>query len=281
MPRRPKVAVLGGTFDQLHAGHRRLLDTAFTLARRVGIGLTTDGYLARHPKAKGNTIRPFAERRRRLLAYLRVHFRGREYWVVPLEDAFGGAVEPGADALVASEETRAGADRVNAERHRRGLPRLKVVLVPLVRADDLLPVSSSRIRAGVIDLEGHRRRPLKVGIAGWPKAHVLELAVALGRVFPRVRIHRPVRLAARGAAPRTSLREGALARAVEAARERDYGIGAVRSADGVLWVALADSSGPVGRPFTVHEPAGGELGANLRLLLSSRRRNWVGRRTRS
>lgn len=166
MPRRFRVAVLGGTFDRLHAGHRALLAEAFRRAERVGIGLTTAAYLAAHAKPLGGRIEAYRRRRAALLAHLRRTYPGREFWVAPLDEPFGRSVEPGVDLLVVSDETRRGARRVNAERRRRGLPRVAVVAIPSVRAEDGLPVSSRRIRAGRIDPEGRRRRPFVVAVRG-------------------------------------------------------------------------------------------------------------------
>ena len=41
-----KVAV-GGTFDQLHRGHRALLGKAFEVGDKVVIGLTSDAFVER------------------------------------------------------------------------------------------------------------------------------------------------------------------------------------------------------------------------------------------
>lgn len=163
MPRSP-VAVLGGTFDRFHVGHAALLTTAFRVGRSVAIGLTTPEYLAEHPKPVGEAIQPYATRRRALQRWLARHYPRRTYRVVPLGNRFGRSVEDGVDVLVVSADTVAGARAVNAERRRRGRRPLPLVVVPIVLADDLGPVSSRRIRAGAIDRWGHRRAPIRVGL---------------------------------------------------------------------------------------------------------------------
>ena len=157
MRRRPKVAVLGGTFDHLHRGHEALLRAAFRAADTIAIGLTSDAYLERHPKPYGNRMESFTTRRRNLEAYLATTFPSREWKVVPLEDAFGGSLAPGVDVLIVSSETREGAQRVNDERRRRRLPPLRLVVIPLVRAEDRLPLQSRRIRAGAVTADGRTR----------------------------------------------------------------------------------------------------------------------------
>ncbi|MCI4319246.1 MAG: pantetheine-phosphate adenylyltransferase [Thermoplasmata archaeon] len=156
MARRYRIAVLGGTFDRLHAGHERLLARAFAAADSVGIGVTTDQYLHRHPKPMGGTIRSYRSRRAALTKFLRRKYPGRGFWLAPLNDGWGRSVEPGIDVLLATPDTRRGAHAVNRERRRRGLPPLAIVLVPLVRGADGRPIASRRIRSGEIDARGQR-----------------------------------------------------------------------------------------------------------------------------
>ena len=155
---RARLAVLGGTFDRLHVGHQRLLREAFRRADRVVIGLTTEAFLRDHPKPWASRIAPYLSRRARLREYLDREYGRERYRIRPLSDPLGGAVRPGPDLLVASEETGAGAAAVNQERLRRGLAPLVVRLVPTVLASDGCPVASRRIRAGRIDPAGRPRR---------------------------------------------------------------------------------------------------------------------------
>jgi pantetheine-phosphate adenylyltransferase len=165
--RRGPVAVLGGTFDRLHAGHLALLDAAFACASTVRVGVTTAAYLAQHPKPLGERIRPYAARRRSLERLLKRRYPGRRFSLARLDDPFGGSVRPGIDVLVVSEETRAGARAVNELRRRRHLPALKVVVVLTVRGADRKPISSRRMRAGEIDAMGNPEgRPLSASTNG-------------------------------------------------------------------------------------------------------------------
>jgi cytidyltransferase-like protein len=165
---RERTAVLGGTFDHLHEGHTALLEEAFRSAQHVAIGVTTDAYLALHPKPDGKPIASFEERKRRLAAYLRRRYPSSRWRLVPLSDRFGRSLEPGIDVLVASEETRPGALAVNRARKRRGLPPLTLRLIPIVLAADGLPLSSRRIRAGEVDRSGRRRVPHIVALDAPP-----------------------------------------------------------------------------------------------------------------
>ncbi len=155
---RYRVAVLGGTFDRLHVGHRALLAAAFRHAREVRIGLTTSTYLRDHPKPLADRLQPYRVRRTAIERFVRRRFPGRAYRIVPLRDGIGGAARPGPDLLVVSAETRAGARRVNARRRELGLPELAVTVVRMRRDRTGRIVSSRRLRAA----EGRptpRRRP--------------------------------------------------------------------------------------------------------------------------
>jgi pantetheine-phosphate adenylyltransferase len=186
--RRVGRAVLGGTFDHLHVGHESLLETAFHVGRTVAIGITTGRYLAEHPKPDGHPLQPYGIRRRVLTAWLRNHHPGARWTVVPIDDRFGGSVAPGVDVLVVSADTIAGGRAVNAERRRRGLPLVPVVIVPLALADDLLPVASRRIRAGVIDRDGHRRTAIQVRLRAADAADRRAATRAILHAFPRATV---------------------------------------------------------------------------------------------
>ena len=58
-----KVAV-GGTFDELHRGHKALLNKAFEIGGKVVIGLSSDEFVAK--MGKPHVTASFAERFREL-----------------------------------------------------------------------------------------------------------------------------------------------------------------------------------------------------------------------
>lgn len=204
-------AVLGGTFDRFHVGHAALLARAFHVGRDVSVGVTTDGFLSEHPKPLAERIQPYARRRAGVVRWIRLHYPGRHYRVVPLANRFGRSIEPGIDVLVVSADTRVGARAVNAERRRRGRAAVPIEIVPVVLADDLAPVSSRRIRAGEIDRRGRRRAPLSVGWAATDPRDADVVVRAIRRAFPTAR---PARI------PPGSPRRGARASAVSSALAR-------------------------------------------------------------
>jgi pantetheine-phosphate adenylyltransferase len=146
-----KVAT-GGTFDQLHAGHKRLLEKSFELGSEVVIGLTSDEFARKEGKAPE---RPYAEREAELAAYIKERFPGRRYIIAKLDDFFGpGIASKDVEALVASPETGKRVELANALRAKRGFPPLDLVIVDWVVAEDGRPISSTRIRNREIDEEG-------------------------------------------------------------------------------------------------------------------------------
>lgn len=137
--------VVGGTFDRLHKGHKEILSAAKKLGEVV-VGLTTDEFVSRSKKQRKGIIQPYKERKRA------VELLGFE--VVPINEPVAQSLDPSYEAMVISGETRKTAEKINQMRRELGAPPLLLVEVPMVLAEDGLPVSSSRIRAGIIDRNG-------------------------------------------------------------------------------------------------------------------------------
>ena len=155
-----KVAT-GGTFDQLHSGHKRLLEESFGLGDEVVIGLTSDEFARKAGKAPKL---PYERREAELDAYIRGRFPGRRYTIAKLDDFFGpGIASREVEALVASPETGKRVELANALRAKRGFPPLELVTIDWVVAEDGRPISSTRIRKGEIDEEGRLVRGRRPG----------------------------------------------------------------------------------------------------------------------
>jgi phosphopantetheine adenylyltransferase len=61
----------------------------------------------------------------------------------------------GLEALVVSQETIKMAQTINQKRQKAGLPLLQTVTVDMVQAENDSPISTTRIRSGEIDRNGH------------------------------------------------------------------------------------------------------------------------------
>jgi pantetheine-phosphate adenylyltransferase len=248
MPRFRHV-VLGGTFDRFHVGHAALLATAFRAGRRVSVGITSDLFLEQHPKPGVRSIEPYSTRAGVVARWIRARFPGRVGEVVPIDDPVGRSAEEGVDALVVSSETVPGGRSVNARRRRLGRRPIPLLVVPLVLADDLLPVSSRRIRAGEIDSRGRRNGPISVGVGLDDTRDHAPAAAALGRIFP----WGTVRFVYAGTRARGGARARAAALAKAALKGHDLALGIARTA-GSGWTVVERSKAVALEPRRI--PAG-------------------------
>ncbi|MDV3244266.1 MAG: pantetheine-phosphate adenylyltransferase [Nitrososphaerales archaeon] len=151
--RRYRTVATGGTFDRLHKGHEALLSKSFEVGERVVIGVASDEFARREGKTPEQHYR---ERVKLLRGYLDGRYPGRSYLIAKLDDYFGpGIASSRVEAIVVSRETATRVPLANKLRAAKGFPSLHVVTVDLVMAEDGKPISSTRIRDGVIDAAGH------------------------------------------------------------------------------------------------------------------------------
>ncbi|MCW4019391.1 MAG: pantetheine-phosphate adenylyltransferase [Candidatus Bathyarchaeota archaeon] len=152
MKRFKKVAV-GGTFDELHKGHKILLMKAFEIGEFVVIGLSSDEFVLK--LGKPHLTASFEQRKLDLNSWIADLGLKECAEIVPLFDAFGSSVkDTQIEALVVSQETEPIGKKINARRKETGLPTLKIVTVYMVPAQNCKPISTTRIRRGEINHEG-------------------------------------------------------------------------------------------------------------------------------
>lgn len=145
--------MVGGTFDPLHDGHKRLISRSFELAGnegRVIIGLTTDVFASR----KNHPVREYRRRKNRVEEFIRDTGFSASYTIEPLNDRFGSAIEEDFDALVVSEETLPIAHEINLLRRKQGKRKVDIHQISCVLAEDGRWISSTRIYRGEIDDHG-------------------------------------------------------------------------------------------------------------------------------
>ncbi|AEH24698.1 phosphopantetheine adenylyltransferase [Pyrococcus yayanosii] len=148
-----RKVVVGGTFDRLHLGHKALLRKAFEVGKYVYIGLTADEIIKQKPYAE--RILPYELRLRDLLKFLDANGY-RNYRIIKIYSAIGFTTKiKSLEAIVVSEETYKGAILVNRARQELGLRPLEIVVIPIIRSKLGQKISSSLIRAGLIDPFGN------------------------------------------------------------------------------------------------------------------------------
>ena len=148
-----RAVAVGGTFDPIHKGHKALFSKAFEVGSKVVIGITTDSFANRLGKEVNSS---FSMRLAAVEEYLRNKFPERNYVIKSLNDFFGAeAYTKEIEALVATPETALRVDVANKVREKQGIDHLRTIIIEIAYADDGRPISSTRIRSGEIDEEGH------------------------------------------------------------------------------------------------------------------------------
>jgi cytidyltransferase-like protein len=152
-------SALGGTFDRLHIGHKRLIAVAVALSDGIILGITSDEFAKSMRRA---SVQSLEERRTAVDDYLSQIGARDKVQVVVLEDTFGPALENKIlEAIFVTVDTVENALKLNQARRQAGLRSLEVVIVPKVLAQAGGFVSSTRIRAGEIDADGRSIAELK------------------------------------------------------------------------------------------------------------------------
>ena len=151
------LVVCGGTFDHFHKGHEEFLNHAFSLGKKVIIGITSDNYI-NHSKSKikkSELIEAFSVRKQSVLDFIKA--KGvKAIEIMQIDDLFGPTLSKDLlmDAIVVSHDTEKGAEIINKKRKDLSLSMLKIYVAPLVKAGDSKPISSERIRRGEINKMG-------------------------------------------------------------------------------------------------------------------------------
>ena len=185
----PKVCV-GGSFNILHAGHRRLLQASVREAAggEIVVGLTSDSL-----SLKGY-VRPEFETRKRRVERLLAKLGALKTEVVRIDGDYSPELAGerksrsagGFSVIVVSEETKETAAKLNRARVKNRLNPLRVVTVPFVFAADSLPIAARRIAAEEIDSEGRMSRGLRVAVGSTNPVKLAGVQAVFDRVFHRM-----------------------------------------------------------------------------------------------
>ena len=137
-----KKAVIGGTFDILHKGHKAFLRKAFSLGR-VTIGLTSDKMAKRIRRRK---VRSFKLRKKELEKFIKANFR-KKARIIKIKDKFGPTLKENFDYIVVSPATYKTAVLINKLRKKRKRKPIKIVKIKFILGKDGKPISATKIRS--------------------------------------------------------------------------------------------------------------------------------------
>jgi len=147
------LIAMGGTFDIIHKGHLTLLSKAFSISSNVIIGLTSDELTKKRGK---KTLNNYEKRFETLMSTIKTNFPNHAFQISKLDNDFGPAVlEENVQALVVSDETGNQGEILNQLRAEKNLSLVKIVIVPMVLAQDGDRISTTRIKNSEIDVEGN------------------------------------------------------------------------------------------------------------------------------
>ncbi|VDK86344.1 unnamed protein product [Dibothriocephalus latus] len=185
---------LGGTFDQLHNGHRVLLSVAALVAqRKLLVGVTDTSMLQK--KVLAPLIETYDERCRAVADFLRDINGTTEEPIIfaRLTDPFGPPInDPDFTCIIASPESVSGCQKINQIRSEKNFPPLHIEEIQFTKGEVCGPtkephcpaawpeekVSSSTARLQLLGRlirpprsqaasgQGDRRRPYVIGLAG-------------------------------------------------------------------------------------------------------------------
>jgi pantetheine-phosphate adenylyltransferase len=143
----------GGTFDNLHLGHKKLIKTAFENGKKVTIGLTSDNMLS--SKKYKQFIEPYDKRKANLINFISQSGWKNDFRIISLDSVYGSTLKDKTlDAIVVSPETVKNAKIINHKRLEQGLKPLKIKLINFVKSQDHKILRSEKVRAGLINSNG-------------------------------------------------------------------------------------------------------------------------------
>lgn len=147
------TAILGGTFDHFHAGHKHFVKTAFDSADQLTIGLVHS--VSIQNKLNPASLEAYDIRESNLKSFLLESNLLTRATIIPIYDIYGTTLtNPDIQAIFVTDSTHSNAIKINRERESRSLPPLQIIVIPHALGSDHQIISSGRIRSGEIDRDG-------------------------------------------------------------------------------------------------------------------------------
>jgi len=139
---------MGGTFDHLHIGHKFLLRTALKLSKTIEIGLTSQGLLKN--KNSPSKLEDYDTRKNNLETFISTFTNINRVSIVEIrnwDDMAKYSQDPEYEGLVVSQETYSNAVKLSEQREAKGLEPLILIVIPLLKDENNIKISSTAIRA--------------------------------------------------------------------------------------------------------------------------------------
>lgn len=147
-------SILGGTFDHFHVGHESFIKEAFIGSLHVTVGIVESPFS--NAKSFSRAIESYEARLQNLTNYLKGIGVFDRTTIIPIHDMYGTTLtDKSIDAIYVTSSTKHNADLINERRLTLNMSPLEIEVVPHVKTDDGQIVSSSLIRAGLINRSGH------------------------------------------------------------------------------------------------------------------------------
>ncbi len=144
--------VIGGTFEELHAGHMKLISEAFKIGDEIVIGLTSDEFAY---KTRRREVLPYNVRKENLERFIASSRWSKKYSIFKINDPYGPAIEiDDLDVIVVSVETVPGAMKINQQRLKKKMKPLLIHIINLVETDTGEKISSTTIKKNIMDAWG-------------------------------------------------------------------------------------------------------------------------------
>lgn len=177
----PMKAMLGGTFNVLHDGHKALIQKAFELSNDVIIGLTCDKMASSGRKR----VNPYYLRMKSLIMFLESIGRAAE--IVPLSDKFGSAAKVERGYLIVSKETEDNAKLINKKRVAAGLEPLIVSVIDMVKGKNGFELHARDILSGECSRDGDTD-VMTIAVGSLNHVKVEAVRTVMEKIYGNVRI---------------------------------------------------------------------------------------------
>ena len=119
------------------------------------VGISSDEFVGKLKKPHATAS--YEQRSKELKSFLEEKGLLKRARIIPIDDPFGGVLlsHSPIEALVVSKETELTSRSINKRRKEIGMFPLEIIVINMVPSDNHSAISTTRIREGEIDREGH------------------------------------------------------------------------------------------------------------------------------